>query len=285
MIICRFHGGLGNQMFQYAAARALVLKHQTQLVADARAFRRYELRSYLIDRYNTVMVDSDDADLNGYVLPPLKRGLPANLIWRLRNRNRLTVFRERSLAWQAEFDSLADNTCLIGYWQSEKYFRHIASQIREELTRPEAIDPVNQQFISDMQTDMSVSLHIRRGDYVSNAKTQRVHGSCSLEYYQKAVAHIAEQVGATPTIYVFSDDPEWTKNHLKLPYEMKFMSHNPVDDPWLDLRLMRSCQHHVVANSSFSCIFITYLQKALLQTPKKVVAMDNSIKKASRSHG
>lgn len=239
-------------MFQYATGRALALKHQTQLVADARSFRRYKLHGYRIDRFNTHLIDSTSADLAGCVLPPEKRGVISSAIWALRNRGRLQSFHEQSLAYDPTFHDLPDQTYLRGYWQSEKYFQHISKELRSELTRPETIDETNQQFINDMANCDSASLHIRRGDYVSNTKTSKVHGTCSIEYYKKAAAHIAQTTNSNPTFFVFSDDPEWTKQNLELPFPMKFVTHNPIDDPWLDLQLMKSCQHHIIANSSFS---------------------------------
>ena len=252
MIISKFYGGLGNQMFQYATGRALALRHQTELVADSRPFRTYNLHAYLIDRFNTVMIDASKVDLGGRVLPPEKRGVFGSSVWVLRNRGRLKYFREQSLLYDPAFESLGDETYLHGYWQSERYFRNIGSLLREELTRPEPVDAVNLKFMEDMKSVLAVSLHIRRGDYVSNSKTLKVHGTCPLEYYYKAAACIAERTQQSPVFFIFSDDPGWTRENLKLPHEMHFVSHNDVSDPWLDLQLMRTCQHHIIANSSFS---------------------------------
>jgi hypothetical protein len=238
-------------MFQYATARALAIKHDTHLLADSRAFGIYRLHSYLIDRFNTVMSEATNGNLNGLVLPPSKRSAFSSL-WALRNRGRLKYFRERGLEYHPEFESLGANTYLHGYWQSEKYFRHIAPLLRCELTRPEPVDEVNREFLDEIGSVMSVSLHIRRGDYVSNPKTSKVHGTCSLEYYLKAAKYVADRVNEPPTFFVFSDDPEWTRENLKLPFPMRFVSHNLIADPSSDLRLMSACKHHVIANSSFS---------------------------------
>ena len=78
-------------MFQYATARALALKHQTDLLADSRSFRTYRLHSYSIDRFNTQMVEADESSLNGFVLPPEKRGLLSVPWWHLKNRGRLKL--------------------------------------------------------------------------------------------------------------------------------------------------------------------------------------------------
>lgn len=239
-------------MFQYATARALALKHQTDLLADSRSFRTYRLHSYSIDRFNTQMVEADESSLNGFVLPPEKRGLLSVPWWHLKNRGRLKLFHESGFQYQPGFESLGDNTYLRGYWQSEKYFRHIASQIREELTRPDPVDEQNQKVLDEITSVMAVSLHIRRGDYVSNLRTMKVHGVCSLDYYEKAARHVADCIEGSPVFFVFSDDPKWTRENLKLPFSMRFISHNSVADPWPDLKLMSACRHHIIANSSFS---------------------------------
>ncbi|MCA9035096.1 MAG: alpha-1,2-fucosyltransferase [Planctomycetaceae bacterium] len=252
MIICRFLGGLGNQLFQYAAARSLANRCRSEVVADSRLFASYKLHSYLIDRFPVRMVDASSADLRGMILPPEKRG-PVNwLYWSVRNRGRLNVFREKTLRYQPQFEDLADNTYLWGYWQSEKYFRSIEPLLREELAIPEPADEANQEALKQIRSELSVSLHIRRGDYVSNSKTNQIHGTCSLDYYQEAARFMADQSGEHPVFFVFSDDSVWTRENLKLPFPMKFMSHNPVDVPLADLKLMSSCRHHVIANSSFS---------------------------------
>ena len=266
MIICRFHGGLGNQMFQYAAGRALALRHNTSLVADARLFRTYKTHDYLIDRFRTAMTDSTDTNLDGIRLPPESQNAISRAIWELQNRSRLNYFLERGLQYHPEFQSLEDDTYLRGYFQCERYFHHIAAQLREELTRPEPVDDLNRQHCDEISSRLSVSLHLRRGNYVSDPKANKVHGTCPLEYYAEAANHIAESVEGLPTFFVFSDSPEWVQENLKLPYEMRFVTHNSIDDPSMDLMLMSSCQHHVIANSSFS-----WWGAWLNPSPKKIV--------------
>jgi len=238
-------------MFQYATARALALKSKTTLLADSRLFQTYRLHAYLIDRFSTVMSEAVDTNLGGLILPPLRRNILTPW-WTIRNRGRLRYFREQGLEYHPEFLSLGDNTYLQGYWQSEKYFRHIASLLRDELTRPEPVEEVNQKVLEEIDSVMAVSLHIRRGDYVSNPKAFKVHGTCSLEYYHEAAKYVAERLDSPPIFYVFSDDPKWARENLKLPFKMRFISHNSVQDPSSDLQLMSACRHHVIANSSFS---------------------------------
>lgn len=102
-----------------------------------------------------------------------------------------------------------------------------------------------------MQQCESVSVHVRRGDYVTLASASAYHGLCTLDYYHRAIRHVAERV-ANPTLFVFSDDPEWTKANLHSPFPTHYVDHNPAGKAFQDLRLMSLCRHHILANSSFS---------------------------------
>ena len=96
-----------------------------------------------------------------------------------------------------------------------------------------------------------MSLHIRRGDYVSNAKIAGVHGTIALDYYARAAALIAERAGGDPVFFVFSDDPAWAAANLTLGWPTRIVDHNGARASE-DLRLMAACRHHIIANSSFS---------------------------------
>ena len=98
----------------------------------------------------------------------------------------------------------------------------------------------------------AVSLHVRRGDYVSNSKVTERHGICTPDYYTQALAHVAQKMEGDPIIYAFSDDPEWVRGNLKLPAEIRIVGHNDSSKNIEDLRLMSACRHHIIANSSFS---------------------------------
>lgn len=144
---------------------------------------------------------------------------------------------------------------IVGDFQSENHFREIEETIRKEFTLKNPPKP-----ISDPN---SVSIHLRGGDYVRGKKSG-FHGTCSPEYYEQAVAHIKTRVDS-PHFYIFTDDIEWAKNHIKFPQPFTLMSeknHTPVDE----LFLMSSCIHNIIANSTFS-----WWAAWLNQNPKKIV--------------
>jgi hypothetical protein len=97
----------------------------------------------------------------------------------------------------------------------------------------------------------SVSVHVRRGDYVTDPAANRVHGTCGSEYYERAAELLCEQV-TSPRFFVFSDDPEAARRELRMPGPAEFIDGNVGQRDWEDLRLMTSCRHHIIANSTFS---------------------------------
>ena len=98
---------------------------------------------------------------------------------------------------------------------------------------------------------LAVSLHVRRGDYVSDPKTKAILGVCSLDYYRAAIAHIAERI-ESPAFFVFSDDIAWAKANLEIPFPCEYVDHNQGQQSYNDMHLMSLCKHHIIANSSFS---------------------------------
>ena len=251
MISVRLEGGLGNQMFQYACGRALALRTGHELVLDTRAFEQQGQntpRHFSLSVFTLAARVATTADL------------AENISWLDRARAKLGLRAPSALhtirephfhfapdLFPAQFQRLA----LAGYWQSEKYFSDHAAAIRQDFTlRPERVARLDAALLERMQSTHSVSLHIRRGDYVANAATHQYHGVCSLDYYRHAAAQLAEQL-RTPEFFVFTDDPAWARENLQLDFPQHLVS----DGRWQDfeeLTLMSRCRHHIIANSSFS---------------------------------
>jgi hypothetical protein len=250
MIFVRLIGGLGNQMFQYAAARRLAERHRTEVVLDTSwletrdpggaTTRFYELGCFELAARIT---DRPAADyhVTGYVARARRR-------LGLLNRH---LINESGPGFDAAVLDAPDRTVLNGYWQDVRYFEDAAPAIRAAFTFRGELSDANRATAESMAATDAVSLHVRRGDYVSNPTTSRFHGTCSLEYYAAAI-HRVSQVVKEPHFYVFSDDPAWTKAHLRCDHPMTFVDDNPPDRGFEDMRLMSACRHHIVANSSFS---------------------------------
>ena len=132
---------------------------------------------------------------------------------------------------------------LEGYWQSDKYFQDVSTQLRREIS-------LKANGIAPIEDANAVSLHVRRGDYISNPVTNQFHGASSVTYYQAAIDYITQHI-SQPHFYIFSDDMEWVKQHLPLPQSVTYVSNGQLHD-YEELVLMSHCQHHIIANSSFS---------------------------------
>ena len=249
MILTRLSGGLGNQLFQYAAGRRLAQKHQTQLVLDDYWYthtpsrdtpRTYELGHYPVVARLTTPTESLWCRLHSGRLTRRMPFLPRR--WR--------HFRERGFAFDSVVLDLPDQSYLDGYWQSYRYFEDRDESIRAELQPRPPMGDQDRRIADAMHQNPSVSIHVRRGDYVSNSAAAQ-HGLCGLDYYRNAVEYVAARVPHA-CFFVFSDDAKWTRANLALSGSTTYVEHNGADTAFQDLRLMSMCRHHITANSSFS---------------------------------
>jgi hypothetical protein len=268
VIISSVIGGLGNQMFQYAVGRALAFERGGALRLDVRDFAGYDLHYgfELLRVFNCHAEIANREDLTSVLgwqsLPVVKRILL---------RPTMSWLRTHKFALEPHFhywQGIAEvplNCYLQGYWQSEKYFAKIASTIRSDFTFKSEMSEKNLELSKKIEHLNSISLHVRRGDYVSDAKTNTVYASCMPEYYQNAVQYISRHV-TEPYFFVFSDDMAWAKEHLKLQYPCEYVDINSGLESYNDMRLMSLCKHHIIANSSFS-----WWGAWLNQNPGKIV--------------
>lgn len=247
-------GGLGNQLFQYAAARRLSIFHQTALKLDVTPFECCESRRYSLEPFDIQQVFAtwkEITELRGTSKRRLVR-IVFRLNRKLKPYSRRSVFSESHLEpFNPNILKTPRHVYLDGYWQSEKYFVDIQDIIRREFVVQYEQDRQSREVAEKIASTQSVSVHVRRGDYVSVQKTRRIHGVCSLAYYKQCVSLIAERITA-PHFFVFSDDPHWVINNLHFNYPTTFVTHNDAARNYEDLRLMSMCQHNIIANSSFS---------------------------------
>jgi hypothetical protein len=244
LITTRIIGGLGNQMFQYAAGKALAARHRTSLELDLCDFERYPLRRFGLAAFSvdaSVLMTRRCNKLRLWKRRVLGR-LPAGLV--------RTYYKERSFSYDPAWEHLGSEIYLDGYFQSERFFSGVAPTLREEFVprsegrNLEAVSP------DHLQARESVAVHVRRGDYVSDAKTVLTHGVCSSGYYRRALTFMQDCLRA-PRFYLFSDDMAWCRENLALPKDVVCVDWNDGCPEW-DLYLMSKCRHHVIANSSFS---------------------------------
>lgn len=264
MIIVKLIGGLGNQMFQYSLGRALSVKNKTGLKLDISGYGINKLHNYSLSHFNIAESFASKADIEKLLCDPkmllndpkiLLEKLLAQKTQPFASSKRYTAEKKFIAEKCFQFDNkilqLKDNFYLDGYWQSEKYFRGIKNIIYKDFTVKNELSGKDLEIHQIIKEKDSISLHIRRGDYVNNQVTNKVNGTCSLDYYNQSAAYIAEK-SKKPHFFIFSDDPAWVKDNLKLPYPMTFVNHNNAETNFEDMRLMSLCNHNIIANSSFS---------------------------------
>ncbi|MFI5240699.1 MAG: alpha-1,2-fucosyltransferase [Candidatus Saccharimonadia bacterium] len=238
-------------MFQYAAGKRLAEKNQTELKLDLTWYddqhpgdtpRVYELDSFSFELVKARQSEIPQPSTSRLGWLKDKAGGRKSL---------LTTITEEGFAVNPNVLVAPDNSYLVGYWQSEKYFSDYHDTITSDFRVKSPLSGQNLEMASAIGGVTSVSLHVRRGDYVTNANANQFHGTSPLDYYYAAIAALTKKV-SSPSFFVFSDDPDWCKDNLKLDYPTTYVEHNAPDKGYEDMRLMSSCQHHIIANSSFS---------------------------------
>jgi len=243
MIITKIKGGLGNQLFQYAAGRAVALHHKVPLKFDLSIFETYKLHNgYRLDQFAIqadIATDNEIINLKGgnnVLYSTLRK---AGLV------KRKSYFKEKRSSY---FDASVFKNNFVyldGYWQNELYFSDIRELLLQELSPNNSINDLGFAYLDSIKKSNSVSLHVRRGDYV-NLKNINV---LDVDYYMKAAQYIGKNV-EKPTFYIFSDDLEWCKSSLTFLGDCIYVERTQTEID--DLKLMSFCQHNIIANSSFS---------------------------------
>jgi len=246
MIISHILGGMGNQMFQYAAGRCLAHLNKTKLKLDVTGFTNYKLRNFDLQSLHT-----DCQFASG---DEIKNLLPSHnfekALQYLSPRKRRTYYREKHFHFDENLLSFGSNVYLKGYFQSEKYFLAIKEIIQKEFTFKEEVIKRVKDFSDKTRSANSVSVHIRRGDIKSDHVTAERHGVMPLTYYQKSIEIIRSKI-SEPHFYFFSDDINWARENFK-DGDVSFVSGEISKTHFEDLYLMSQCGHNIIANSSFS---------------------------------
>ena len=254
MIISKIIGGLGNQMFQYATGRAVSSRLSTPLHLDVSGFTGYKLhQGFELTRVFAcdpeLATAAEVRNLLGWRASAFAQRILPHIDARWIRRGNLVI--EPHHHYWPEINTIRDNVYLSGYWQSERYFRDISETIRADFTFRQPLSEFNAELADEILHRNAVSVHVRRGDYVTDPKTNAVLGVCSLDYYRAAISHMSEHL-ESPEFFVFSDDISWVKENLQFGFPYTFVDHNRGQESYNDMRLMSLCSHHIIANSSFS---------------------------------
>jgi|SRR3989344_304300 len=257
MIVVKLIGGLGNQMFQYATGRSLALRRNAEFKMDITGYAHQAgvdtPREYALRPFNVIEKFASEADIakakgvpkflqrDGYFYKRL-----ADIIEAKAGRNIV----QRGNSFEPDVIDAGDGRYLSGYWQSEKYFTDAGDALRREFMLKDEAGTAHRPVSAEIKNSASVSLHVRRADYVTNPAAKAFHGTCSPEYYYGAAKIIIERV-KNPHFFVFSDDIGWVKKNLNINQPVTYVSDSGLID-CEELTLMSRCSHHIIANSSFS---------------------------------
>ena len=244
MIIIGLVGGIGNQLFGYSLYEAL--KHRgKEVYFDLSFYNEGDYRKHRID--NFINLDLPEVDKKTVIE---YRDGSRNIFSRFRRKilgiSKAKVYVDKEERFQPEVFEM-DDIYLQGYWQSELYFKNIEDKIRNTFTFRDLMNSYQKEMLTEIESNNSVSIHIRRGEYLQFAEIYG--GICTDKYYENAVKKF-DKIDCK--FYVFSNDYKYAKTHYSgdrfvvvKPFE-QFPAAN------MDLLLMSRCKHNIIANSTFS---------------------------------
>ncbi|MBD1393296.1 alpha-1,2-fucosyltransferase [Mucilaginibacter glaciei] len=256
MIISKVISGLGNQLFQYALARQIAIKNNDDLKLDISFYESQNLRNYTLNYYNIKAAIATRTDVEK-VIGLYEQTSPYARLHCTAERylpKQYKRFYKEAQWWGYEPNvfKIKGDVFLEGYWQHYKYFQNIQPQIFDELNLTNAVG-INDYAIYRQvkQDERSVSLHIRRGDYLTDTDANKLMGILPLQYYRDAIGYISERL-ADPQFYIFSDDLDWARDNLTIDAPVNFVDIDNGKKDYIELAVMSACRHNILANSSFS---------------------------------
>ena len=256
MRIVKLMGGLGNQLFQYAAAKNIAINNKTTLLVDP-------ITGFHKDPYNRSFALNNFCISSEIASPQLIKSLIGknkisryfqNKIQNLCPLIALQDVKERFYHFDEKLANLKTNSnmYLEGYFHSEKYFSSITNEILSEFELKYQADSVNSKYLAHINSSESVSLHVRTYDDAKKVSSSQIYGTSSKEYYQKAVDYMQNKL-QNPVFFIFADDIDWaSKNIVINNSKTEYISYNSAQNGHEDIRLMKACKHNIIANSSFS---------------------------------
>jgi hypothetical protein len=256
-VFVRLKGGLGNQMFQYAAGLAVAKRCGCPLKIDPSWFATVANpsdtdRSYMLDAWR---VDVPMATVEELAMFPKRKWRQRNplLDRALRPRARVgRVYRQPGHHYDPGIAACRPPVLLAGYFQTEAFFADLGTELRATFQPRRPLSENSSRMLRLIEAaDWPVALHLRRGDYVASAHINQVHGTCPPDYYRRAVRLLDALSGERAHYFVFSDEPEAVDEVLGDLPRQTIVSGND-DRPWEDMTLMAACRDNIVANSSFS---------------------------------
>lgn len=259
-VISNIFGGLGNQMFQYAFglnfSKKINAKHKIDYSYN---LSRTDFKSDdivpIYDVFDIKVEFVSSEDIKKFKSIDTKFSLNKYYYYIIHRYPKLfkpkyALINSDNYNYYMNNLSVTNDFYLTDYWQSEKYFLSIEKIIQDEFQFKKPIDSFNLKILKEILDTNSISIHIRGRDYVTTKRKK--YFTCDLNYYRKSIQYIYERV-EDPEFFIFSDDPVWAQKFLKIDQQHKFINGNSWNkNSYMDLLLMSTCKHNIIANSSFS---------------------------------
>jgi hypothetical protein len=271
MVITKLMGGLGNQMFQFAAGKTLATRLNTSFFLDL---------DFLLDRTPRPNFVYRDYDLTIFKLKATRASadqvkpflyVPENRVDRYYKKLKNAInphyyYKEPHFHFDEKFRTLSGNVYMEGYWQSPLYFEAISEVIRNDFSFSSPIGEQSESVHEQISKSHSVCVNVRRADFL----TTSFHGVCDMKYFKPAIDLMASRV-RDAHFFVFSDDPAWCLENFHFPYPFTFVGHEHAGSKFSSyLQLMAACKHYIIPNSSFAwwAVWLNQSKDKLVIAPK-----------------
>lgn len=243
--VVRISDGLGNQMFQYAFAYALARKTGVEVLIDplfwGTSLRKYQLEEFKISQNRYFISKTMD-----YILgfgPRNGRRFKDKYRQYLIHKKYQLVLEKHPIHYNPEIMEQYKSSFYIGFWQNWKYFDEYYDELKEQFTRKNRISSKAEVYLQQIKSKISVSLHVRRTDYVN----PEINGAIQLDFYQEALQQISNRMEDFQ-LFIFTDDKDFVKNNFHICNYILVEGISDLDE----FELMQQCNHHITANSSYS---------------------------------
>jgi hypothetical protein len=246
MIIVKLTGGLGNQLFQFAAAKSLALHLKQPFKLDVSSYKTDILRDFELSFFNANFEVAAAEEINSFT----QQSFLGKLLQHLKPSYKRKIYKEPFYHYDENFFNALPNVYLKGYWQSHKYFLPFHTIIEKDFSVKKDFIQNVETAVSQLENEVNVSVHIRRSDY-ANKITNNFHGVLPEAYYNAAIASIKNKY-ANAKFYFFSDDIDWVQKNINTSDNFEFVTGKITSAAIEDFCLMQHCSHNIIANSSFS---------------------------------
>jgi hypothetical protein len=264
-------GGIGNQLFQFAAALTLAQHLNAEIILDVSWYERkrqsVDKRHIELDKFLDL---SKIRRVKSKSHPKIQSVIEMAKNYKVINDAKTDLDTFHSLSTRRHIR-------MRGYWQSEAYFTPVVHFLRSSYSKHLLMSTLANEIANEIRSSVSLGIHVRRGDYITNRKTNSFHGVCGEEYFTNATGMILRST-KIDKIYIFSDDIQWCRENLDFDVPSVLVESRVSDTE--QLKLLSLCNHHVISNSSFSwwAAWFGYSEEQVVIYPRAWFSDGSSLK-------